>query len=84
MRAFERAAASAKAAQPRPDGTTFAPVWHRADEPAVLAGHTGEAADPAPRHVLEEDALHRILGAVVEDLLAGRLHEVRHRSDPAR
>ena len=54
------------------------------DEPAVLVGDTGEATDPAPGDVLEKDPLHRVLGAVLEDLLARRLDEVRHRSDPAR
>ena len=50
------------------------------DEPAVL-GHSGEAAEAAARDVLEEDALDRILRAEGEDLLQGRLDEVRHAPD---
>ena len=52
------------------------------DEPAVLL-EPHEAAEPPARDVLEEDALDRILGAVLEDLRQLRLDEVRHRPDPA-
>ena len=43
-----------------PDGTTFAPTWQSATSaPSLL--ERGEAAEPAPRDVLEEDALDRLL-----------------------
>jgi len=38
-------------------------------DPAV-AGQRGEAAEPATRDVLEEDALDRILGAEGQDLVS--------------
>jgi hypothetical protein len=41
------------------------------DEP-VLRRDGGEAAEPAARDVLEEDALDRLLGAEREDLLERR------------
>ena len=49
------------------------------DETAVF-GHPREPAEPAARHVLEEDALDRVLRAVREDLLEGRVDDVRHAS----
>ena len=49
------------------------------DETAVL-GHSREAAQAAARDVLEEDALDRVLRAVREDLLEGRVDDVRHAS----
>ncbi len=72
MRAPLRAAASANAAQPRPDGTTFAPTWHSASSRRVAVRDGREAAEPAPRDVLEEDALDRILGTEREHLLERR------------
>jgi len=44
------------------------------DEPAVLA-QPGEAPEPAPRDVLEEDALDRLLRAEGEDLVERRCDE---------
>jgi hypothetical protein len=38
---------------------------------------------PSARDVFEKDALHRVLGGVGEDAVELRLHELRHRSDPA-
>ena len=42
-----------------------------------------EAAEPAPRDVLEEDALDRLLRAEVEDLVEPRVDELRHLKDGA-
>jgi len=44
------------------------------DEPAVLA-QPGEAPEPAPRDVLEEDALDPLLRAKGQDLLERRVDE---------
>ncbi len=74
MRACPRAVASANALQLSPDGTTFAPTWQSAIEP-VVALERGEAAEPAARDVLEEDALDRLLRAEVEDLFERRADE---------
>jgi hypothetical protein len=53
------------------------------DEPGVaLDGR--EPTKPSAGHVLEEDALDGVVGAVAEDLVAARLDEVRHALDPAR
>ena len=65
----ERAAALART------GTTFAPRWQSARSSPVL-GERDEAAEPAPRDVLEEDALDGILRAEGEDLLAPGLDEL--------
>jgi hypothetical protein len=46
-------------------------------QPPVLL-EAGEAPEPAPRHVLEEHALDRILAAVGEDLVEGRLLQRGH------
>ena len=44
-----------------------------------------ESAEPAPRDVLEEDALDRILGAEAQDLLARGVDELRlHSPDNSR
>ncbi len=61
----------AKAPQPSPEGTALTPTWHsaRSSRPSASAD---EAAQAAPRDVLEEDALDGILGAEAEDLLALR------------
>ena len=40
-----------------------------------------EAAEAPPGDVLEEDALDRVLRAVLEDLLQGRLDDLRHPLD---
>jgi hypothetical protein len=44
------------------------------DQPSV-AGERGEAAEPAPRDVLEEDALDRLFGAEAESLFERRTDE---------
>jgi hypothetical protein len=44
------------------------------DEPAVLA-QPGEAPEPAPRDVLEEDAFDPLLRAKGQDLLERRVDE---------
>jgi hypothetical protein len=59
-----------------------ADVAERRELPALL--ERGEPSEPSPRHVLEEDALHRIRLAEGEDLLELRLHRshatiVQHR-----
>ena len=46
-------------------------------QPSVLGGRA-EAAEPAARDVLEEDALDRLLCAEVEDLVEPRVDELRH------
>ena len=48
------------------------------DETAAVLD-AAEAAEAAPRNVLEEDALDRVLGAVLEDLRQRRLDDVRVR-----
>ena len=64
-----------------PDGTTFAPTWQSATTRAVLL-QRGEAAEPAPRDVLEEHALDRILLAEGEDRSqVRRAIEPRHGAD---
>ena len=50
MRAPLRAAASAKAAQPRPEGTTFAPTWHSAS--SRRSGPTTAEKRPSPRRAM--------------------------------
>ncbi len=77
MRARPDAAARAKAAQPRPDGTTFAPTWQSAVSHPFVAERR-EPPEPAPGDVLEEDALDRILGAEGEDLTQRRLERAAH------
>jgi hypothetical protein len=53
-------------------------VAHRAQPLPVADG--GEAPEPPARHVLEEDALDRVLGAEGEDLAELRaLDQTRHR-----
>ena len=47
------------------------------DEASALLD-PAEAAEPAAGDVLEEDSLHRIPGAVLENLLQRRLDDVRH------
>ena len=74
IRACPRAVASANEPQLSPDGTTFAPMWQSATKPLV-ALERGEATEPAPRDVLEEDALDRLLRAEVEDLFERRTDE---------
>jgi hypothetical protein len=46
-------------------------------EASVLA-HAAEPPEPAPGHVLEEDALDRVAGAELEHLLEGGIDEARH------
>ena len=50
----------------------------RLKPPVHLDGR--EAAQAAPRHVLEEDALDRVLRAEREDLIEPRLLQPGHRS----
>jgi hypothetical protein len=52
------------------------------DQAPVLL-EPGEAAEPAARHVLEEDALHGGFRGEGEDAVERRVDEVRHRPDPA-
>jgi hypothetical protein len=40
----------------------------------------GEPPEPPPRHVLEEDALHWVLGAEGEDLLEPGLLQAGHQT----
>ena len=47
------------------------------DQSVVLL-QAGEAAEPAPRDVLEEHPLDRILGAEAEDLVEGRFVQRLH------
>jgi hypothetical protein len=47
-------------------------------EPPVVGLDRGEAPEPAPRHVLEEDALDRLLRTEVQHLLELRVHQPRH------
>ena len=79
IRARERSTRRAKRSQPSPAGTTFAPRWQSAAEP-VLAVDRDEPPEPAPRDVLEEDALDRLACAEREDLLEPRFEELSHRS----
>ena len=51
---------------------------------APVLGGRAEAAEPAARDVLEEDALDRLLRAEVEDLVEPRVDELRHARDGAR
>jgi hypothetical protein len=44
----------------------------------LVVGERGEAAEPAPRDVLQEDALDRIFSAEREDLLEVRLERLGH------
>ena len=50
------------------------------DESAVF-GRSREAPEAAACHVLQEDALDRVLRAIREDLLQGRVDDVRHAPD---
>ena len=68
--AGERAAAAPRRNEVRAD------VAERA-QPAVL-GEPGEAAEPAPGDVLEEDALDRVLGAEGQDLVQRRFDQRGH------
>ena len=71
-----------EAAVPAPDGTRFAPTWQSAmSRPPSSKGD--EAAEPAPRDVLEEDALDRLLGAEREDVRERRRCERARRDDNA-
>ena len=47
-------------------------------EPTVGLGEAREAPEPTPCDVLEEDALHRLLGAEGEDLVERRRDRFRH------
>ena len=65
-----------------PDGHDVRPEMAERLERAVAVLERGEAAALPPGDVLEEDPLDRIVGAVREDLLRGRLDEVgAHASD---
>ena len=66
----ERAAAAPRRNEVRAD------VAERV-QPAVL-GEPGEAAEPAPGDVLEEDALDRVLGAEGQDLVQRRFDQRGH------
>jgi hypothetical protein len=50
------------------------------DQPLVTF-ERGEATEPAPGDVLEEDALDRLLGTEVEDLLERRADEPYDRDE---
>jgi hypothetical protein len=50
---------------------------------SLVAADRREPAEPAPRDVLEEDALNRLLGAEGEDLVERRIDEL-FGSDQAR
>ena len=65
-----------RAAARRPDGTRFVPRWQSAESSPSSAA--GEAAEPAPGDVLEEDALDGVARAEAEDLVARGLEDVRH------
>ena len=71
------AAAWAKRRAPPGGDDVRADVAER-DEPAAVL-ERDEAAEPAPGHVLEEDALDRVLGAEREDIRERRsVDEPRH------
>jgi len=42
----------------------------------VSVGERGETSKPAPRDVLEKDALHRLASAELQDLLEARLDRI--------
>jgi hypothetical protein len=48
---------------------------------AAVNGDPRESAEPAARHVLEEDPLDGVLRAVRENLLEGRVDDLHHASD---
>ena len=75
MRGAARVASRANTPQSSPEGTTLTPRWHIALQLSPL-GKRDEAAETAPRDVLEEHALHGILRAEPEDLLAPGLDEL--------
>ena len=73
IRGETRAARSAKAPLPRPEGTTFVPRWQAPGAPVPRS--SPRSAVPAPRDVLEKDALDGILVAVGEDLVGRGLDQ---------
>ena len=83
MRACPPRTDSANAPQPRPDGTTFAPRWQSASRRSPRSSPR-KRPSRAPRGVLEENALDRILRAEGEHLVERRFHDPGHGAIVAR